>query len=149
MKVSELARAAEVSTDTVRFYTRAGLLHPRRDPNNGYQLYTAVDLQRLRFARKARQLGFTLKEVTAILSDADTKKSPCPQVRDLFAHKLAAVEQQLRELTELRDRMRAATLQWRDMPNGAPDGHTICRLIEHWDAPSTTDPEHGHEHGKH
>jgi MerR family transcriptional regulator, Zn(II)-responsive regulator of zntA len=148
MKVSELARAAEVSTDTVRFYTRAGLLHPRRDPNNGYQLYAPADLQRLRFARKARQLGFSLKEVTAILRDADTRKSPCPQVRDLFAHKLAAVEQQLQELTELRDRMRAATLQWHDMPDGAPDGHTICRLIEHWDAPSTTDREHGHERVK-
>ena len=33
----------------------------------------------------------------------------------------------------LRDRMRAATRQWRKMPDGAPDGHSICRLIEHWD----------------
>lgn len=141
MKVSELARAAEVSSDTVRFYTRAGLLHPRRDPDNGYQLYATADLQRLRFARKARQLGFSLKEVTAILRDADTQKSPCPQVRDLFALKLVAVEQQLQELTELRDRMRAATQQWQGMPNGAPDGHTICRLIEYWDAPSAVTEE--------
>jgi MerR family transcriptional regulator, Zn(II)-responsive regulator of zntA len=133
MKVSELARAAGVSADTVRFYTRAGLLHPRRDPDNGYQHFAATDLQRLRFARKARQLGFTLKEVIAILGDADEHRSPCPQVRDLFAQKLAAVEQQLLELTELRDRMRAATRQWRKMPDGAPDGHTICRLVERWD----------------
>lgn len=133
MKVSELARAADVSADTVRFYTRAGLLHPQRDPDNGYQHYAAADLQRLRFARKARQLGFTLKEVTAILGDADEQRSPCPQVRDLFAQKLADVERQLLELTELRDRMRAATRQWRKMPDGAPDGRSICRLIEHWD----------------
>lgn len=133
MKVSDLAGAAGVSADTVRFYTRAGLLHPQRDPHNGYQRYAAADLQRLRFARKARQLGFSLKEVTAILGDADEHRSPCPHVRDLFAQKLAAVEQQLAELTELRDRMRAATRQWRKMPDGAPDGHTICRLIEHWD----------------
>jgi DNA-binding transcriptional MerR regulator len=133
MKVSELARAAGVSADTVRFYTRAGLLHPLRNPDNGYQRYAAADLQRLRFARKARQLGFTLKEVTAILGDADEDRSPCPHVRDLFAQKLATVEQQLLELTELRDRMRAATRQWRKMPDGAPDGHSICRLIEHWD----------------
>jgi len=142
MKVSQLAHAAEVSTDTVRFYTRAGLLHPRRDPSNGYQLYAAADLQRLRFARKARQLGFSLKEITAILRDADKKKSPCPRVRDLFAHKLAAVEQQLQQLTELRDRMRAATEQWQHMPNGAPDGHSICRLIEYWEAPSAGTEEH-------
>jgi MerR family transcriptional regulator, Zn(II)-responsive regulator of zntA len=133
MKVSELARAAGVSADTVRFYTREGLLHPARDPNNGYQRYATADLQRLRFARKARQLGFSLKEVTGILRDADRQRSPCPQVRDLFARKLADVEQQLVELTALRDRMRAATAQWQAMPDGAPDGHTICRLIEHWD----------------
>lgn len=133
MKVSELARSAGVSADTVRFYTRAGLLHPTRDPGNGYQLYTAADLQRLRFARKARQLGFSLADVTAILRDADRQRSPCPQVRDLFAGKLAEVEQQLAELTLLRDRMLAAMQQWRNMPDGTPDGRTICRLIEHWD----------------
>lgn len=133
MKVSELARAAGVSADTVRFYTREGLLQPQRDPHNGYQHYGTADLQRLRFARKARQLGFSLREVTGILRDAGERRSPCPQVRDLFAHKLAEVERQLQELTRLRDRMRAATEQWRSMPDGAPDGHTICRLIEHWD----------------
>jgi len=136
MKVSELARAAGVSADTVRFYTREGLLHPARDPHNGYQRFSAGDLQRLRFARKARQLGFSLREVTDILHDADDRRSPCPQVRDLFARKLADVERQLQELTSLRDRMLAATRQWRAMPDGAPDGRTICRLIEHWDEDS-------------
>ncbi|MDB6062721.1 MAG: transcriptional regulator, MerR family [Verrucomicrobiaceae bacterium] len=135
MTVSALAKAAGVSADTVRFYTREGLLHPTRDPNNRYQRYGTNDLQRLRFARKARQLGFSLREVTAILGDADQHRSPCPHVRDLFAHKLAAVEQQLLELTALRDRMRDATAHWQTMPDGAPDGETICALIEHWDEP--------------
>jgi DNA-binding transcriptional MerR regulator len=133
MKVSDLARAAGVSADTVRFYTREGLLHPARDPRNGYQRYAAEDLQRLRFTRKARQLGFSLREVTDILRDADRKRSPCPRVRDLFAQKLAEVERQLAELTALRERMRAATRHWQSMPNGVPNGHTICELIEHWD----------------
>lgn len=131
--VSALAKAAGVSADTVRFYTREGLLNPQRDPANGYQRFGARDLQRLRFARKARQLGFSLREITAILGDADRHNSPCPQVRDLFARKLNEVEQQLVELTALRDRMRAATAHWQSMPDGMPDGETICTLIEHWD----------------
>lgn len=135
MKVSELARAAGVAADTVRFYTREGLLKPARNPANGYQHYANADLQRLRFARKARQLGFSLKEVAAILGDADQQQSPCPRVRDLFAHKLAEVERELAALTELRDRMLAATQHWRSMPNGTPDGRSICQLIEHWDEP--------------
>lgn len=132
--VSALAKAAGVSADTVRFYTREGLLHPQRDPNNGYQRFGERDLQRLRFARKARQLGFSLREIVAILGDADRHNSPCPQVRDLFARKLNEVEQQLAELTALRDRMRAATEHWLTMPDGTPNGETICTLIEHWDA---------------
>jgi|SRR5690606_23764007 len=132
LKVSELAKRAGVTPDTVRFYTRQGLLTPARDPDNGYQLYQARDLQRLTFAKKARQLGFTLKEISEILAEADEDQSPCPLVRDLFSRKLALVEQQIAELTQLRDRMADAMHAWQHMPDGSPDGQTLCRLIEHW-----------------
>lgn len=134
MKVSELAKAANVSADTVRYYSRAGLLHPKRNDANGYQLFGESDLQRLRFVRTARQLGFSLKEITDILHDADRHRSPCPRVRDLFAQKLIAVEQQLRELKALRNRMRHAMHYWQTLPDGTPNGHSICRLIEDWHA---------------
>lgn len=137
MKVTQLARAAGVSADTVRFYTREGLLRPARDPDNGYQEYGSDDLSRLRFARKARQLGFTLREVADILQQADHNESPCPLVRDLFAKRLDDVERQLLDLQQLRDRMRRALVSWESMPDGTPDGHTLCRLIEHWDDPQT------------
>ncbi|PVY77596.1 DNA-binding transcriptional MerR regulator [Tamilnaduibacter salinus] len=133
MKVSELARQADVHPDTVRYYTREGLLCPDRDPDNGYHHYNDEDLRRLRFARKARQLGFSLSQIGAILGEADEHQSPCPLVRELFEQRLAAVEQELAELTRLRERMRQALSAWQSMPDGSPDGHTICRLIEHWD----------------
>lgn len=135
MRVIEVARAADVNTDTVRYYTRLGLLRPGRDPDNGYRRYGAGDLQRLRFVRRARQLGFSLQEIAAILREADDHNSPCPLVRELFEHKLADVERQLAELTETRNRMRQAMAAWQEMPDGIPDGHTICRLIEHWERP--------------
>lgn len=134
MKVSELARASETSPDTVRYYTREGLLSPSRDPDNNYQLYNADDLRRLKFARKARQLGFSLPEIKAILAQADDQHSPCPMVREVFERRLLNVEQRIAELTELRDRMRSALGTWQTMPDGTPDGHTICQLIEHWEA---------------
>lgn len=70
MKVKEIATAAGVNPDTVRFYTREGLLRPTRNPDNNYQQYDAEDLRRLRFARKARQLGFSLPEIRQILEQA-------------------------------------------------------------------------------
>src|SRR6056297_1528921 len=133
MKVKELAEAAAVNPDTVRFYTREGLLRPTRNPDNNYQQYDAEDLRRLRFARKARQLGFSLPEIRQILEQADDHHSPCPMVRDVFEERLAQVEAEIAQLQQLRNRMTSALAAWQDMPDGTPDGHTICRLIEHWD----------------
>jgi len=133
MKVKEIAQAAGVNPDTVRFYTREGLLNPTRNPDNNYQQYDADDLRRLRFARKARQLGFSLPEIRSILDQADDHHSPCPMVREVFEKRLAEVEREIAELQQLRERMKSALGVWREMPDGTPDGHTICRLIEHWD----------------
>ncbi|MAO13274.1 MULTISPECIES: MerR family transcriptional regulator [Marinobacter] len=136
MKVKEIATAAGVNPDTVRFYTREGLLQPTRNPDNNYQQYDAEDLRRLRFARKARQLGFSLPEIRQILARADDQHSPCPMVRDVFQQRLVVVEREIAELQQLRKRMISALAAWQEMPDGTPDGHTICRLIEHWDDPS-------------
>ncbi|MGO1461514.1 MAG: MerR family transcriptional regulator [Marinobacter sp.] len=133
MKVKEIATSAGVSPDTVRFYTREGLLTPSRNPDNNYKQYDSEDLRRLRFARKARQLGFSLPEVRQILDQADDHHSPCPMVRDVFQQRLTVVEKEIHELEQLRKRMKTALAAWQDMPDGTPDGHTICRLIEHWD----------------
>lgn len=146
MKVSEIARAATVKPDTVRFYTREGLLNPSRNPDNNYQQYDADDLRRLRFARKARQLGFSLPEIRAILDRADDHNSPCPMVREVFEHRLADVEREIAELQQLQKRMKSALNAWQAMPDGTPDGHTICRLIEHWDEPVPQGQETDH-HG--
>jgi MerR family Zn(II)-responsive transcriptional regulator of zntA len=144
MKVKEIATAAGVSPDTVRFYTREGLLNPGRNPENNYQQFDSEDLRRLRFARKARQLGFSLQEIRQILDQADDHHSPCPMVRDVFEQRLTEVERQIAELQQLRERMKTALSAWQAMPDGTPDGHTICRLIEHWDDPSPSG--HREEH---
>ena len=84
MRVAQLAKAAEVSAETVRHYSELGLLRPSRDPHNGYQQFSQSDLQRLRFIARARRLGFSLKDVQAILARADSGSAPCAEVRDLM-----------------------------------------------------------------
>ena len=79
MRVAQLAKAAEVSAETVRHYSELGLLQPSRDPHNGYQLFSQNDLQRLRFIARARRLGFSLKDVQAILARADSGAAPVPR----------------------------------------------------------------------
>jgi len=130
MKVTELARAAGVTSETVRHYTRQALLRPQRDPDNGYQLFDQRDLERLRFIQRARTLGFSLKEIADILAQADQDDSPCPLVRDLLAARLPQIHARIRELQTLADRMERAMNDWSRLPDGTPDGHSICRLIE-------------------
>ncbi|MCH8048022.1 MAG: MerR family transcriptional regulator, partial [Planctomycetes bacterium] len=68
LTIGQLARRAEVGVETVRFYEREGLLEePARRPS-GYRQYDEGVVDRLRFIRRAKQLGFTLKEIRELLS---------------------------------------------------------------------------------
>lgn len=130
IKVGELAKRGGVTAETVRHYTREGLLTPSRHPDNGYQLYTAGDLERLHFIQRARKLGFSVAEIRDILAHADQGDSPCPLVRDLLAHRLPQIRARIAELEALAHRMEQALESWQTMPDGTPDGHSLCRLIE-------------------
>jgi DNA-binding transcriptional MerR regulator len=129
-KVHELAAAANVSRDTVRHYTRLGLIEAEKDPLNGYHRYTQKALQRIRFIKLAQGLGFKLQDAEFILSYANKGDTPCPQVRELIARRLADCAGQLHSLTQLFNRMQHALEDWQSMPGGTPTGHSICRLIE-------------------
>jgi len=130
MQVHELATRAAVAPHVVRYYARLGLLRPARDPRNKYQHFSQADLQRLAFILKAKRLGFTLGEVRLVLEMSRKGKTPCPLVREVVRRRVAANTQDLAELIALQERMQSALRKWQRMPDGVPDGHSICRLIE-------------------
>jgi DNA-binding transcriptional MerR regulator len=128
--VSELARLATVSPDAVRYYARTGLLTPERNPMNGYREFSASDVRRLRFIKRAQSLGFSLGEIATIIQTARQRKSPCPLARDIIKRHIGEAGEELERLIRLRDRMKKAMAKWKRMPDGIPDGDEICRLIE-------------------
>lgn len=130
MTVNDLARAGEVSANTIRHYTKIGLLSPRRDPVNRYRCYVANDLKRIVFIRAAQSLGFKLGEVNEILTDSDAGRSPCPRVRELMEKRIAESQARLQELATLHGRMEAAYAAWGSMPDGGGSDTVICPLIE-------------------
>jgi len=130
MQVQALARVAQVTPDTIRHYTRMGLLTPQKNPANGYKEYAADDLQRLRFIVRARDLGFSLSDVQAILERADQGGSPCPAVREIISQRLVEVKRKLDDMTQLYDRMNKAVAEWSSMPDEKPCGRHVCHLIE-------------------
>lgn len=140
MRVAQLAKAAEVSAETVRHYSELGLLQPSRDPHNGYQEFSQSDLQRLRFIARARRLGFSLKDVQAILARADSGAAPCAEVRDLMRERLAALQAHIDECQRLALVMHNALDDWAGKAECAPDGQAICRLIEDFELPGASRP---------
>ena len=130
MTVTELAKRAGVTPDVVRYYARIGLLKPSRRPDSGYKQFTETDAKRLQFIRRSQRLGFTLSEIAEIIHKSSKGKTPCPMVRDIIQLRIGEIGSQLDELIALHERMKRALKQWKKMPDGVPDGHAICYLIE-------------------
>lgn len=130
MTVSELSHAAGVAPHVVRYYARIGLLHPDRDPDNGYRHFHHSDLLRLRFVRQAQSLGFTLEEVSQVLEKSEAGQSPCADVRAILRQRIRENRVKLDALTHLQGRMEAALQSWEDMPDQTPHSASVCHLIE-------------------
>ena len=123
--IGELAEITNTKTVTIRYYERIGLLAaPPRTAGN-YRVYDAEHVERLRFVRRCRDLGFTLDQVRDLLRLASQEHQECRAVDRLTAEHLAAVEQKIDDLTRLADRLRRIKRRCRG-------GGTIaeCRILD-------------------
>lgn len=111
-----------MSTDTLRHYERKGVLARPRRGGNGYRQYPPEAHARVLLVRRALAVGFTLDELARIVSARDRGAAPCREVRELAAAKLAAVEERLTQLTELRDELRATLAEWDRRLENTPAG---------------------------
>ncbi|WP_350432289.1 MerR family transcriptional regulator [Shewanella sp. H8] len=134
MQVSELATLLGVTTDTIRFYTRIGLLAPTKSPSNGYKFYRDKEVSRMRFIMSARNLGFSVDEIKVIFSKTDHGESACTIVKQLVSQKLAETEILFNETLKLRNKLTQAVNEWENLPALAPTGNMVCHLIEGFDS---------------
>jgi MerR family copper efflux transcriptional regulator len=99
--IGTLAKRAGVSIDTVRYYEKSGLLAPESRLASGYRRYSDEQVSRLRFIRRAQELGFTLKDIRELLGIS--KQKDVAKVKRAAERKLADVEARLVALTRMRD----------------------------------------------
>ncbi len=130
MTANVLAKKTDVPIYTVRHYTKIGLLKPARDPRNGYKVYQFSDATRLRFIMAAKDLGFTLGEISQILDEAKHGNSPCPLVREIVEARIAENKKKIREMQKLQKKMEKSLDNWAEMENAMPNGDSVCHLIE-------------------
>ncbi|MEG3633045.1 MerR family transcriptional regulator [Micromonospora palythoicola] len=110
LRSGELADAAGVNRQTLRYYERRGLLAaPQRSPG-GHRIYPAETVDLLRVIKTAQRLGFTLDEVADLLDAGRHRHGRRPDggLRARARSKLAEVERKLADLTVVRDTLRAA-----------------------------------------
>ncbi len=100
MTISQLARAAEVGVETVRYYQRRGLLSTPTAPPGNIRRYDDNALSRLRFVRRAQGLGFTLDEVAELL-DLDEHEDR-DMARRIATQKLVRIDAQIAQLTAMK-----------------------------------------------
>jgi len=102
VKIGQIASAAGVSIDTVRFYERRGVLPlPQRQPS-GYRSYTASTIERIRMARELQQLGFTLDEVIDALHSHDGGVATCESERWRLEAVVERIDIKIAELRKTR-----------------------------------------------
>lgn len=104
LTIGQLAKAAGIGVETVRFYEREGLLAkpPRR--RSGYRQFPPDSVRRVLFIRRAKELGFTLKEIGELLSLRVDPSTTCADVRSMARAKIVDIDARMAEL----DRMKAA-----------------------------------------
>jgi len=99
LTIGKLAKQTEVTIETIRYYQRIGLLAEPEKPDSGYRCYSADAVARIRSIKRAQQAGFTLKEIAALLS---LDGAHCADVRQLAEQKCRQIDQQIEDLTALR-----------------------------------------------
>ncbi len=100
--IGALASDAGVNVETIRFYERKGLLRKPPRKSSGYRQYQAEDSQRIRFIKRAQDLGFTLKEIAELLELDTDPTATCGDMRGQAERKLSEVESKIKDLNRMK-----------------------------------------------
>jgi Cu(I)-responsive transcriptional regulator len=124
MRIGELAKATTTKVETIRYYEQTGLLPAPARTQGNYRSYGSDHLARLSFIRRARDLGFSIEQVRALLDLSDDRARDCATVDYIASEHLREVDRKIADLTALRRELSAVI--------SSCDGGTVaeCRIIE-------------------
>lgn len=103
LTIGDLAREADVNVETIRYYESIGVLRQPAKPTRGWRRYGPDAVQRLRFVKRAQQLGFTLAEIKTLLRlRASENPRTCASVARRAQDKLMEIDAKIRDLQAMR-----------------------------------------------
>ncbi|MGR2858962.1 Zn(2+)-responsive transcriptional regulator [Erwinia sp. 1181_3] len=134
-RIGQLAKLADVTPDTIRFYEKQQMMDHKVRTEGGFRLYSDSDLQRLKFIRYGRQLGFTLEAIRELLSiRVDPEHHTCQESKTIVQKRLNEVEAML---TELHHMQRSLTCL-NDACCGTSHSSVYCSILEALEKGATT-----------
>ena len=116
LKIGELAQRAGVTAKAIRFYERKGILPPATRAANRYRVYGGDAVDMLCFVKQASGLGLTLAEIKDILAIRQGGRPPCTHVHQLLREKADELDRKLKDLVDVRERIRRSLSAWRQRP---------------------------------
>ncbi len=126
-RIGELAKLAGVTPDTIRYYEKQQMMDHEVRTEGGFRLYTGNDLQRLKFIRYARQLGFTLEAIRELLSiRVDPEHHTCLESKSIVQARLREVESRIEELQS----MQRSLKKLNDACCGTAHSSVYCSILE-------------------
>jgi MerR family transcriptional regulator, mercuric resistance operon regulatory protein len=118
LTIGTLAKSGGVNVETIRYYQRRGLLREPAKPSAGYRRYSQESVKRVRFIKRAQNLGFTLDEILGLL-DLDERKA-CAETRGIASHKLELIEQKIADLSRIKQALSRLVRACDTSAKGAP-----------------------------
>ncbi|UTV27588.1 Zn(2+)-responsive transcriptional regulator [Photobacterium atrarenae] len=101
--IGQLAKLCDVSSDTLRFYEKNGLLTPAGRSDSGYRLYNEACLKQINFILKAKELGLSLDEIRELLEiRLEATEHSCAEVKAITSAKLTLIDGKIAELSRIR-----------------------------------------------
>lgn len=102
LKIGYVAKASGIGIETIRFYERNGLIAepPRRE--SGYRAYPHETITRLRFIKRAKELGFSLREIGELLSMRERSEAKCKDIKRQAELKLGDIDSRIRDLQKMK-----------------------------------------------
>jgi len=134
--IGTVATELGVNPRTLRYYEALGLLPRPSRTQSGYRIYDSRTGFRIRFIKKAKGLGLTLKEIQAILEIYDTGKPPCRSFLRLLQTQVRRIDTQIQRLRSLRGDLRNLLAGWSDRCK--TDGNGVCPRLEDFAGTSKT-----------
>jgi len=103
MTIGQVAKKVDVNIDTIRFYEKHGIIPKSPRKESGYRLFSQDIIARIQFIKRAKELGFTLREIKELLSLRVDKKRSCHDIKDRAEAKVADIDVKISDLLRMKN----------------------------------------------